>query len=451
MRILSLLIFIFMTVASYSQRNIIYSPYVASLQVVGGVRWQEMPIVKLNGNEAINISFDDLTHTYHRYTYKITHLEADFSESDGLFTSDYIVGFTDGLTIDDDEQSINTIQNYTHYSLTIPNANCRLKLSGNYRIDVYDDRGEDYSKQNNLGEDYSKQSNPDGDYGNLNNHNNNYGNSNLDEVPAFSAYFMITEDKLRGSLGYTFDTDIDVRKSHQQVELSVDYTPLRPTDPRQQIKGYVLQNNRWDNAVTLPEAPRINQQNLEWDHCRQLIFPAGNEYHKFEILDIHRNSLNVENNVWDAENEEWHTMLWPDYRRGSYVYDEAAKGAFYIRNSDNIENDITSEYVNVHFFLKSEPLPHPLYVNAMWTNDRFLPQYEMQYDEAQKMYEAIIPLKYGYYSYQYLMLDGDTPLIPPTEGSFYETRNTYTALIYYRGQGERTDRLVAVLNCKTNL
>lgn len=434
MRFITLLILFVMTVASsYSQRNIIYSPYVASLQVVGGVRWQELPIVKLNGNEAINISFDDLTHTYHRYTYKITHLEADFSESDGLFTSDYIVGFTDGLTIDNEEQSINTIQNYTHYSLSIPNANCRLKLSGNYRIDVYDDRDEDYSNSN------------------ISARNENYGNISSDEVPAFSAYFMITEDKVRGTFGYTFDTDIDVRKSHQQVELSVDYTSLRPTDPRQQIKGYVLQNNRWDNAVILPEAPRINQQNLEWDHCRQLIFPAGNEYHKFEILDIHRNSLNVENNVWDGENEKWHTLLWPDYRRGSYVYDEAAKGAFYIRNSDNVENDITSEYVNVHFFLKSEPLPHPLYVNAMWTNDRFLPQYEMHYDETQKMYEAVIPLKYGYYSYQYLMLDGDTPLIPPTEGSFYETRNTYTALIFYRGQGERTDRLIGVFNCKTNL
>lgn len=421
MRIFSLLIFVFMTIASYPQRNIIYSPYVASLQVVGGARWQEMPIVKLNGNEAINISFDDLTHTYHRYTYKITHLEADFSESDELFTSDYIVGFTDGLTIDDEEQSINTIQNYTHYKLSIPNANCRLKISGNYRIDVYDDRGEDYS------------------------------NGEQDETPAFSAFFMLSEEKARGTLGFTFDTDIDVRKSHQQVKLTLDYTPLRPTDPRQQFKGYILQNNRWDNAVTLPKATRINQQNLEWEHCQQLIFPAGNEYHKFEILDIHRNSLNVENNVWDEENEEWHTHLWPDYRRGSYVYDEVAKGAFYIRNSDNAENDITSEYVNVHFYLKSEPLPHPLYVNGMWTNDRFLPQYEMKYDETQKMYEAIIPLKYGYYSYQYLMLDGDTPIIPPTEGSFYETRNTYTALIYYRGQGERTDRLVVVPCCKTHL
>ena len=32
----------------------------------------------------------------------------------------------------------------------------------------------------------------------------------------------------------------------------------------------------------------------------------------------------------------------------------------------------------------------------------------------------------------------------PSEGSFYQTENKYQALVYYRGQGERTDRLVAV-------
>ena len=30
----------------------------------------------------------------------------------------------------------------------------------------------------------------------------------------------------------------------------------------------------------------------------------------------------------------------------------------------------------------------------------------------------------------------------PTEGDFYQTENSYQALIYYKGTGERTDRLV---------
>ena len=291
-------------------------------------------------------------------------------------------------------------------------------MSGNYRLDITDDE-------------------------------------NDGEVLA-SVFFMVNEAKVTPTMEMTVNTDIDVRHSHQQIELAVDYTTLNATDVRRQVKGYILQNRRWDNVRTLPEASRVSPRQMEWTHCRDLIFDAGNEYHKFEILDIHRNSMNVENNVWDGK--DWHTMLWADYNRPSYVYDETANGAFYIRNSDNIENDISSEYVLVHFTLQSPLLPNRLFVNGDWTYDRFLPQYEMHYDKDRKMYEGIVPLKYGYYSYQYLMLkegqydeegtNNTAPSIPPTEGSFYETRNTYNALIYYRGTNDRADRLVGVATTK---
>lgn len=386
-----------------AQHHIVFSPDIASLQVVAGIRWQEMPIIKLNGNEVINISFDEFSHDSRRITYAITHLEADFTESTGLFASDYIDGFQEGLTINNIEQSINTVQLYTHYSLQIPNRECRLKMSGNYRLDIIDEDGEKLA----------------------------------------STFFMVTEEKANVGLTYSPVTDIDIRKSHQQVELRVDYSRLGATDPHRQIKGYVVQNYRWDNAVKLPEATRINMQYMEWNHCRPLIFDAGNEYHKFEMLDIHRNSMNVERNVWDGD--EWHTLLWPDYDRRAYVYDETPKGAFYLRNSDNYESSTTSEYVNVHFFLKTTPQPYPVYVSGMWAVDNDTDAYLMEYDADKGMYEVTVPLKYGYYSYYYTMTDdAGRSHIPSSEGSFFETRNIYTALIYYRGNADRADRLVGV-------
>lgn len=386
-----------------AQHHIVFSPDIASLQVVAGIRWQEMPIIKLNGNEVINISFDEFSHDSRRITYAITHLEADFTESTGLFASDYIDGFQEGLTINNIEQSINTVQLYTHYSLQIPNRECRLKMSGNYRLDIIDEDGEKLA----------------------------------------STFFMVTEEKANVGLTYSPVTDIDIRKSHQQVELRVDYSRLGATDPHRQIKGYVVQNYRWDNAVKLPESTRINMQYMEWNHCRPLIFDAGNEYHKFEMLDIHRNSMNVERNVWDGD--EWHTLLWPDYDRRAYVYDETPKGAFYLRNSDNYESSTTSEYVNVHFFLKTMPQPYPVYVSGMWAVDNDTDAYLMEYDADKGMYEVTVPLKYGYYSYYYTMTDdARRSHIPSSEGSFFETRNIYTALIYYRGNADRADRLVGV-------
>ena len=98
----------------------------------------------------------------------------------------------------------------------------------------------------------------------------------------------------------------------------------------------------------------------------------------------------------------------------------------------------------VHFTLNSgAPVPGDVYINGAWTYDRFLPEYKMQYNEIKKCYEASILLKLGYYSYQYVMLNNDgTTAIMPTEGSFFQTENKYQTLIYYRGQGDRTDRLV---------
>jgi hypothetical protein len=47
--------------------------------------------------------------------------------------------------------------------------------------------------------------------------------------------------------------------------------------------------------------------------------------------------------------------------------------------------------------------------------------------------------KQGYYSYHYVDAEGRTAV---TEGNFFQTRNRYQALIYYKGIGDRTWRLV---------
>ena len=67
----------------------------------------------------------------------------------------------------------------------------------------------------------------------------------------------------------------------------------------------------------------------------------------------------------------------------------------------------------------------------------------MHYNEQDGVYEAAVLLKQGYYSYQYVVAKTDGTTAPvSTEGSFYQTENKYQALLYYRGTGERTDRLV---------
>ena len=393
--------------ASYAQNNEIYDKGIASLQVVAGQNWMSLPIIRLGShspNDRINISFDDLTHTYHRYTYKIEHCEADWTVSDQIFASDFINGFQEGNTIENSMESINTNVLYTHYKLTIPNEDCSLKMSGNYKLTVFDE--------------------------------------NDDNRPMFTACFMVLENAMGVQLDVTTNTDIDINKQLQQVSMQVNYGSVNVTDPSTQIKTVVMQNRRWDNARINPKPQYTMADGLRWEHNSDLIFQAGNEYHKYEILDVSHPTMGIDRIDWDGEN--YQVYPYACVPRPNYVYDEDANGAFYIRNSDNIENDIASEYVFVNYTLQvPERVDGDVYVNGAWTNDQLTPEYRMEYDDMNRCYTARKLQKQGYYSYQFVMVGRDgVSRVVPSDGCFYQTENKYQALVYYRGTGERTDRLV---------
>ena len=394
-----------------AQRNEILDKNIASLQVVANNDWLSLPIITLNSNDFVNISFDDLTHEYHRYCYKIEHCEADWQTSSALFESDYIDGFASGNTIDDVQESTNTVQLYTHYNISFPNNKCRPKISGNYRVTIYDENDEKHV--------------------------------------VCRAYFMIVEPSMGVHLNVTTNTDIDINGKHQQVEMAVDYGNNIVSNPQTQIKTVVMQNSRWDNAVINAHPQYIKANGLLWIHCEDFIFDGGNEYRKFETLDVTHTTMGLESINWDGHN--YHAWIWIDEPRPSYIYDKDANGAFLIRNSDNIDNDVNSDYIITHFRLKSPQKADPIYINGFFTNDRFLPQYEMKWNEKNQQYEGELLLKQGYYSYQYLMMKPEGKLKPvPSEGNFYQTENTYQALIYFKANGDRTDRLVGYTFGKWN-
>ena len=90
---------------------------------------------------------------------------------------------------------------------------------------------------------------------------------------------------------------------------------------------------------------------MSWQHVRALIFDAGNEYRKFEFLDTDHPTMGIDAIDWDGS--DYQVKVMTDSPRPNYVYDEAAKGSFYIRNSDNVENNNTCEYAQIHFTLKA--------------------------------------------------------------------------------------------------
>ena len=398
--VFTLLLFLLPTI--HFAGNRIYVPQIKSLQAVVNQDWLSPAIMRLDSNDLLHVSFDELSHDYHRYIYRLEHCETDWSPSDELFESDWLEGFNNNV-IDDFKRSINTTVAYTHYQLTIPNDMCLIKMSGNYRLHVIDE-----------------------DSGN--------------EV--LSVEFMVTEQAMALSTSATSNTDIDTNECHQQISFSIKYGNFSVIDPQKQLQTLVMQNNREDNWRWNVTPSAVSYNGLEWNHRKDLIFDSGNEYRKFEILSPSHPTMGIDHIFWDGD--YFQAFPFVDEPRPNYLYDEDANGCFYIRNSDNIENDITSDYVWVNYRLKS---PYPplgdIVINGRWTTEK--PEtYQMKYDEDEQLYSCRILQKQGYYSYQYLLITDDGLSHPlPSEGNFYQTENRYQVLVYYKGIGERTWRLVA--------
>lgn len=398
----ALAILLFLLPMTLSAEDRIYDSQIKSLQTVVNQDWLSPTIMRLYGNDHLHVSFDELSHDYHRYIYRLEHCEADWSSSEELFDTDWLEGFNDNV-IENFEHSINTTVAYTHYQLTIPNDRCRLKMSGNYRLHViYEDQGNEI----------------------------------------LTVEFMITEQAMNLSMAISTNTDIDTNLSHQQVSFGLKYGSLSVTDPQEQLQTVVMQNNREDNWRWNVRPSAVSQNGLEWKHRKELIFDGGNEYRKFEVLDPSHPTMGIDRISWDGEYFQAFPFI--SEPRPNYLYDEDADGSFYIRNSDNRENDITSDYVWVNYRLKSPYMTEGcIVIDGRWTTED--PEtYVMEYDEASKLYTTSILQKLGYYSYQYLWVTDDGMTHPlSSEGNFYQTENRYQVLVYYKGVGERTWRLVA--------
>ena len=179
--IISYVTLLLFSVPVFAQRPEIIDNRLHTLQVIVNQDPLLPPIIALNSDQYVDISFDEFTHEYHRYIYKVEHCDAQWQPSSEIFESDFLEGFN-GQPIEDYEKSFNTTVLYTHYNLRIPNEYLSLKLSGNYKVTIYND--EDNEPR-----------------------------------PVAVACFCITEPGTSISATVSSNTDIDFNNSHQQVKI----------------------------------------------------------------------------------------------------------------------------------------------------------------------------------------------------------------------------------------
>lgn len=357
-------------------------------------------------NGTLLLQFDRLGTDIRDYLYTIEHCNADWQRS-ALDDNEYIDGFVEDRILTT-TNSFNTLQQYVHYTLPLPNSNMRWTKSGNYLLKVYDNT---YEKKLVL-----------------------------------VRRFLVVEGRWSVATDFVRPVRVDKMDTHHEIDFTISTKGMRVQYPEREVKAYVLQNGRWDTSLGPIPPFVVRQEQLVFDYQDKIVFPAGKEWRYFDMRTFQYRGEFVRN-----------IRMLPDYYEVTLNMDESRAGRTYTQHGDingrySIENINQNQgpdqcdYGAVLFSLKqSQQLDNEdVYVYGQLTDWQLKPEFKMQYDESVSAYVCEAYLKQGYYNYQYLVVNQKTGAADEEgfEGNWYETGNEYQILVYYRPFGVRYDQLM---------
>ena len=377
-------------------------PNIKAIVLSPGKANQYTPLIRLG--DSFSLSFDDLDGDQKRYSYRIDHCDYNWKKS-GLSPSEYLNGFAEDR-FRDYENSFNTLQNYTHYTLRIPNENMRIKLTGNYLISVLDEDGE----------------------------------------VLFSRRFIVYQPRVQVEVSVHRSRDINFIDQKQDVEFVINAPNLPIRNPREEIRVMVLQNFDWNTAMMNIPPKYISGGKLLYNYVSDISFWAGNEYLYFETKEIR----NATNNIAKTRLDDiFNTYLFTDVERynKAYSFNPDINGNFVLRTIDTRDIDLEGDYSRVHFSLEAlqNPENQEIYIYGAYNDWELNDENKMTYNEQSRLYEASILFKQGFYNYTYVTLNPDgTVNNHEIEGSYFQTENEYTVIVYFKQFGDRYTQVIGV-------
>lgn len=396
------------TYAAKVYENSTFSKNIKTVQLFPKGADMAMPILNMNSNEVLELHFDDLSNSPKSYYYTIVQCQSNWTPTI-MNQMEYIDGFIEA-NISDYDYSNGTKIPYVHYKLEFPNNDMKINRSGNYALIVYE---------------YNK------------------------EEPVFTRRFMVSEAKVIIDANVAYTRNMAMRDKFQEVVFRVNYKGFNINNPQTEIKAAVLQNYRWDNAKTEIRPQFIGYNELNFDFNGTLIFPSlGREFRFFDMRSLRFRGQNIR--AFDIREDENDVYLLYDRptKPNSYQMVRDLNGQYYIENLDNPYYNTGADYANVHFNfdLGGKMENGNFYVVGNFNDWKCDENSKMYYDMLDKSYAANIVLKQGTYNYSYIFKENNSTELDQfiAEGSYYDTENDYTILLYYTPFGERYDRLIAV-------
>ncbi len=404
-------IILFSLKVSAQNPEMIYSPAIATAQLFQYGNQQQMPIYSLGSGDRLELEFDDLDANYKSYYY--TYQLCDYNWNPvNLSPFDYLKGFTQ-MRITNYRYSSVALTKYTHYQVILPEQNSVPIKSGNYIFKVYQD----------------------GDTSKL----------------AFTKRLLVVEVKSAVAATVTQLLGAQNFRTYQKIRFAVNLQEgINAFSAAQQVKAVVIQNNRWDLAQR-DIAPTFVRGNL-LDYSNENIaqFPGGKEFRWLDLRSFRLQSERVDHADYGKTYTNIYVAKDIDRSAQRYVYYPDYNGTFNILTWESINPLWQGDYATVRFsFAPPEGKPfagNNIYIAGSFTGYSTDDKYKMRFNESTGLYEGNVFMKQGYYSYTYMLTDGNGVIdkTNPLEGNYWETENNYTILIYYKAFSDRSDQLIGV-------
>ena len=407
-----LLFFLLPFLAKAQAPDQINDPAIRSVKLYQYGNILSYPVLTLNGNELLELHFDDMDADIKNYYYSYQLCNADWSPA-GLQTYDYTKGFQSNRISTYRNSSIAQTR-YIHYQAMIPDRNSVPSRSGNYLLRVF------------LNDDTSH--------------------------IVFTKRFLVVEYKTNIAAQVLQPFNGQIFTTHQRVQVGVSTASGQVnTFSPQDLKVVIVQNNIWSHAL-LNDRPTIFRGNYyEYSDELTTTFPAGLEWRWIDLRSLRLMSDRMRRIADSAK--ETHVFVRPDSERGSqlYVHYQDLNGIYTVENRDWDNPYWQSEYAHVHFsFFPPANRPYEgksVYIYGELTNYATDENSKLIFNEERGAYEKTLLLKQGYYNYSYVSVNdrpdpGNPNAFENTEGNYWGTENGYMVLVYFRHFGARSDELI---------
>lgn len=362
-----------------------------------------VPFIKLG--EPFEMQFDDLYGNEADYYCTITQCNYDWTPT-ALVKSEYLTGM-DNQRIINYENSFNTLQQYSHYKQSFPNKFNTITKSGNYILKIFNDNQE----------------------------------------IVFSRKFILYEDLLGVSLNIKRARDFEFLNEKQNMELIIDYGGRILQNPIQNINVSFFQNGNFKNAIHSVKPQYTLGTQLVYKYNKETQFWGGNEFYTLDNSLI-RNVNNTVARVTAGDIYNTHLYYHTPRKNKPYTYFPDFNGNFYALNKNAENSNIEADYTWVYFTLNTPELfsNKQVYVNGMFNNYSINDACKLVFNKKSGLYEKALLLKQGYINFQYVVADADGKIDANAaiDGNYYLTENSYTAIIYYKGNNDRYDSVIGI-------